>query len=226
MLVYCASYFAASAAGLGRFSAVLVAFAGAMLGLVVADDMLLMFIFWELTTVFSYLLIGHYADRKASRRAAMQAIVITTGGGLAMLVGVIILGDAAGTYRLSELLADPPAGTAVTVAAVLLLVGAITKSALIPLHFWLPAAMAAHPRECPARGSDGQGGRVPRGPLRPASASSAVAHDVVALGLGRFVGGYRALPERPPRARLRHGLPPASRVPRGPGQQAALRASR
>ena len=67
VLIYCSSYFSATAGGLGRFGGVLVAFAGAMLGLVVADDMLLMFIFWELTTVFSYLLIGHYADRKPSR---------------------------------------------------------------------------------------------------------------------------------------------------------------
>ncbi len=197
VLVYCASYFAASAAGLGRFSAVLVAFAGAMLGLVVADDMLLMFVFWELTTVFSYLLIGHYADRKASRRAAMQAIVITTGGGLAMLVGVIILGDAAGTYRLSELLADPPAGTAVTVAAVLLLVGAITKSALIPLHFWLPAAMAA---PTPVSAYLHAAAMVKAGVYLVARFAPAFAElgpwrtTVVALGLGSLlVGGYRAL---------------------------------
>src|SRR5690606_10730658 len=98
---------------------------------------------WELTTVFSYLLIGHYSSRKASRRAAMQALIITTAGGLAMLVGLVILGQSAGTYRLSELLADPPTGAAISVAVVLLFLGAASKSALIPLHFWLPAAMAA-----------------------------------------------------------------------------------
>ncbi|QTE29340.1 Na+/H+ antiporter subunit A [Pengzhenrongella sicca] len=143
VLVYSAAYFSATAGGLGRFGGVLVAFAGAMLGLVVADNLLLLYVFWELTTVLSYLLIGHYADRKASRRAAMQAIIITTAGGLAMLVGFILIGAAAGTYQLSAVIADPPGGTAVSVAVVLVLLGAATKSALIPVHFWLPAAMAA-----------------------------------------------------------------------------------
>lgn len=197
VLVYCSSYFSASAGGLGRFGGVLVAFAGAMLGLVVADDMLLMFIFWELTTVFSYLLIGHYADRKASRRAAMQAIVITTFGGLAMLVGVIILGDAVGSYRLSHLLEAPPRGTVITVAAVLILVGAVTKSALIPLHFWLPAAMAA---PTPVSAYLHAAAMVKAGIYLVARFAPAFADlgawrtIVVSLGLGSLIlGGYRAL---------------------------------
>lgn len=143
VMLYCSAYFAREAHGLGRFSGFLVAFAGAMAGLVVADDLLLLFVFWELTTVFSYLLIGHYADRTSSRRAAMQALVVTTAGGLAMLVGVVVLGVAAGTWRVSAVVADPPEGPAVTVAVVCLLAGAATKSALVPTHFWLPAAMAA-----------------------------------------------------------------------------------
>lgn len=143
VFVYSAGYFSSRAGGLGRFAGVLTAFAGSMLGLVTTDDMLLLYVFWELTTVTSYLLIGHYADRKASRRAAMQAIVVTTFGGLSMLVGLIVLGESAETYRISEVVAHPPSGTAVTVAVVLLLVGAISKSALVPFHFWLPSAMAA-----------------------------------------------------------------------------------
>ena len=143
VLVYSAGYFSSKAAGLGRFAGVLMAFAGSMLGLVTTDDVLLLYVFWELTTVTSYLLIGHYSDRKASRRAAMQAIVVTTFGGLAMLVGLITLAESAGTYRVSELVADPPSGPAVTAAVVLVLVGALTKSALVPFHFWLPSAMAA-----------------------------------------------------------------------------------
>lgn len=143
VLLYCSAYFAHDARGLGRFGGYLVAFAGTMVGLVTADDMLLLFVFWELTTVFSYLLIGHYAQRTSSRRAAMQALVVTTAGGLAMLVGVVILGVTAGTWSMSAVLADPPSGTAVTVAVVCLLAGAATKSALVPTHFWLPAAMAA-----------------------------------------------------------------------------------
>ena len=143
VLVYSSAYFSARAGGLGRFGGLLVAFAGSMLGLVTTDDMLLLYVFWELTTVTSYVLIGHYADRKASRRAAMQAIIVTTAGGLAMLVGIVLLGTAAGTYRMSDVIAAPPSGTSVTVAVVLLLAGAASKSALVPVHFWLPAAMAA-----------------------------------------------------------------------------------
>lgn len=143
VLLYCSAYFARDAHGLGRFAGFLVAFAGSMAGLVVADNLLLLFVFWELTTVFSYLLIGHHADRASSRRAAMQALVVTTAGGLAMLVGVVVLGLSAGTWRLSAVVADPPSGTAVTVAVVCLLAGAASKSALVPTHFWLPAAMAA-----------------------------------------------------------------------------------
>ena len=143
VLLYSSAYFSPSSSNLGRFAAVFVAFAGAMLGLVTSDNVLLLFVFWELTTVFSYLLIGHYFDRKASRRAAMQAIVVTTFGGLAMLLGLLMLADAAGTYSVSEMLASPPRGSAVNAAVVLVLLGAVTKSALVPFHFWLPAAMAA-----------------------------------------------------------------------------------
>ncbi|HEX6148480.1 Na+/H+ antiporter subunit A [Nocardioides sp.] len=143
VLLYCTWYFDADEAGLGAFAGHFVAFAGSMLGLVLADDLLLLYVFWELTTVFSYLLIGHDPAKRAGRAAGLQALVVTTFGGLAMLVGVLVLGTRAGTFRISELLADPPSGTAVTVAVLLILLGAISKSALFPFHFWLPAAMAA-----------------------------------------------------------------------------------
>ncbi|RCV54792.1 Na+/H+ antiporter subunit A [Marinitenerispora sediminis] len=143
VLVYCARYFSDDEPGLGRFAGVLTAFAGAMLGLVLADDLIQLFVYWELTTVFSYLLIGHRAELRESRRAAMTALVVTTLGGLAMLVGVIMLGEAAGSYLVSDILADPPRGTVVTVALALVLVGALSKSALLPFSLWLPAAMQA-----------------------------------------------------------------------------------
>ena len=197
VLVYCSAYFKEHASGLGRFSGVLVAFAGTMLGLVTADDTLLLFVFWELTTVFSYLLIGHYHERKASRRAAMQAIVVTTAGGLTMLVGVVLLGEAAGTYRLSETLADPPHGPMVTAAVVCLLVGAASKSALIPLHFWLPAAMAA---PTPVSAYLHAAAMVKAGVYLVARFAPAYADLaawrwlVVVLGCGTLLlGGYRAL---------------------------------
>ncbi len=144
VLVYCTSYFRAGDPGLWRFSAVFVAFAGAMLGLVLSDNLLLLYVFWELTTVLSYLLVGHNPERSANRRAAMTALLVTTFGGLAMLVGFILLGEHAGTYSAAALVADPPeSGALVTTAIMLVLVGAVSKSALVPFHFWLPGAMAA-----------------------------------------------------------------------------------
>ena len=101
------------------------------------------YLFWELTTVLSFLLVGHYAERVASRRAATQALLVTTFGGLAMLTGIIMLGTLAGTYRLSDLVATAPSGTTSSVAVVLVLIGALSKSAIVPMHFWLPGAMAA-----------------------------------------------------------------------------------
>ena len=148
VLFYCADYFqhrdgALKSERLPSFAAQLVAFSGAMFGLVVSDNMLLLYVFWELTTVLSFLLVGHYAERASSRRAAMQALLVTTAGGLAMLAGIIVLGHDRGTFLLSELVAHPPSGTAVSVGLALVLVGAVSKSALVPLHFWLPGAMAA-----------------------------------------------------------------------------------
>ena len=94
VLAYCAWYFRDDSLGVPRFAGVLTAFVGAMLGLVLADDLLLLYVFWELTTVFSFLLIGHDPARRASRQAAIQALMVTTLGGLAMLVGVLLLGHA------------------------------------------------------------------------------------------------------------------------------------
>ncbi|MFS4507240.1 Na+/H+ antiporter subunit A [Clavibacter sp. Sh2141] len=143
VLLYCARYFRSSEEGLGRFAGLLLAFAGVMYGLVLADDVFVLFTFWEATSVLSYLLIGHYTGRKASRGAALQALLVTTAGGLAMLVGLVILAAAGGTTSLAALVADPPGGPLIPVAVVLILLGALSKSALVPFHFWLPAAMAA-----------------------------------------------------------------------------------
>ncbi|UTT61700.1 Na+/H+ antiporter subunit A [Microcella humidisoli] len=143
VLLYCAGYFRDDEPGLGRFAAVLLAFAGAMYGLVIADDVYLLFVLWEATSVFSYLLIGHYTHRRASRGAALQALVTTTLGGLVMLVGLVLLAVQAGTSSLTAILAELPAGPLTTTAIMLVLVGALSKSAIVPLHFWLPGAMAA-----------------------------------------------------------------------------------
>ena len=123
--------------------ALLTLFAGSMLGLVVADNLIVLYGFWELTTITSFLLIGNNHTDGRARAAALQALLVTSAGALAMLAGFVILGQAAGTYRLSELVDDPPSGTAVEVALALVLLGAFTKSAQYPFHGWLPAAMVA-----------------------------------------------------------------------------------
>ena len=147
VLCYCTRYFGRDEERLGLFAGIFVAFAGAMLAVVVSDDVLLLYTAWELTTVFSYLLIGNSTATKVARRAAMQALLVTTLGGLAMLAGLIMLAERAGTYRVSGIVAwaaaGDPGGAFVTTAVVLVLVGALTKSAIFPFHFWLPGAMAA-----------------------------------------------------------------------------------
>lgn len=147
VLAYCARYFKSEDASIGPFAAQLTAFAGAMFGLVTSDDLIVLFVFWELTTILSYLLIGYSRSRMFARRSALQALLVTTAGGLAMLVGLVALGVTAGTYSLTAILAMAPElvaqGGVVNAAIVLILIGAVSKSALVPLHFWLPGAMAA-----------------------------------------------------------------------------------
>ena len=143
VLLYSARYFPAGDEGLGRYSGSLIAFAGAMLGLVWADNLILLVIFWELTGILSYLLIAHRTGTRSSRMAASQALMVTTAGGLVMLIGVVMLGVTAGTFTLSEIIANPPSGPLITTSIVLMIVGGISKSAIIPFQFWLPGAMAA-----------------------------------------------------------------------------------
>ena len=145
VLVYAGAYFKGDPR-LGRLLGLLLVFMSAMLGLVLSDDVILMFVFWELTSISSYLLIGFDHEDEKARKAALQALLVTGGGGLALLVGFLLLGNVAGTYRVSEMVASATAIQAhpLHVAIVLLvLAGAFTKSAQVPFHFWLPGAMAA-----------------------------------------------------------------------------------
>ncbi len=129
---------------LGRFYAYLLLFMMAMLGLVVADDLIAMFVFWELTSVASFLLIAFQHESAVSRRAALQALLITGGGGLALLAGLILLGVVGGGWSFSELNADAIGGHALFYPImVLVLLGCFTKSAQLPFHLWLPNAMNA-----------------------------------------------------------------------------------
>ncbi|WP_340539613.1 Na+/H+ antiporter subunit A [Nocardioides sp. GXZ039] len=143
VLFYCTWYFTDASRGLVTFASSFIAFVGAMLGLVLADNLLVLFVFWELTTISSFLLIGFNPTSAASRRAAVQALLVTTLGGLAMLIGMLLLGARAETFSLGAILAAPPSGTAITVAVWLMLIGALSKSAIVPFQFWLPGAMAA-----------------------------------------------------------------------------------
>ena len=128
-----------------RLHWLLLAFMVSMLGLVLADNVILLFVFWELTTITSFLLVGFDHAKGSARRSALQALLITGGGGLALLVGMVLLAEAAGSYRLSEIVAAGPLGEHALYVPILVLVliGAFTKSAQFPFHFWLPNAMAA-----------------------------------------------------------------------------------
>ncbi|MEZ2122716.1 Na+/H+ antiporter subunit A [Corynebacterium sp. CCM 9203] len=145
ILWYCRGYFDSNPKRLSVFGSQMVAFTMVMYGLVTADNLLLMYVFWELTSVLSFLLVGYYGERASSRRAAGQALMVTTLGGLAMLVGIILLGITSNIWDLSTLMdSGAPAPSAATSAAVvLILTGALSKSAIAPMHFWLPGAMAA-----------------------------------------------------------------------------------
>ncbi|MEM8849319.1 MAG: putative monovalent cation/H+ antiporter subunit A [Pseudomonadota bacterium] len=126
-----------------RFVCYLLAFMTGMLGLVLSDNLLALFVFWEITTISSYLLIGFNADEAKSRRNALQALLVTGTGGLAFLAGVVLIGTAAGTFEISEIEGSLVDHALYLPIFLLVVAGAFTKSAQVPFHFWLPNAMAA-----------------------------------------------------------------------------------
>ncbi|KFI29829.1 oxidoreductase [Haematobacter missouriensis] len=129
----------------GRFVLYLFSFMLSMLGLVLASDLITLFVFWELTSVTSYLLIGFNHEDSVARRNALQAMLVTGAGGLALLAGFILIGMASGSYDIGALLAGEglQSHPLYTPILILVLLGAFTKSAQFPFHFWLPNAMAA-----------------------------------------------------------------------------------
>lgn len=129
-----------------RFFAFFLAFMGAMLGLVISGNLIQIVFFWELTSLFSFLLIGYWHHRADARRGAYMALMVTGAGGLCLLAGVMLLGHIVGSYDLDRVLAAGDqirAHSLYPVMLVLVLVGALSKSAQFPFHFWLPHAMAA-----------------------------------------------------------------------------------
>jgi multicomponent Na+:H+ antiporter subunit A len=143
--IYAAAYLPEKAAT-GKFYIYFQGFLLAMLGLVTADNILAVFVFWELTTIISYLLIGFECELETARQNARQALLVTGAGGLALLIGFLLLGSIANTYDLSRIIlqagaikTDPLYG----VVLMMVFIGAFTKSAQLPFHFWLPNAMTA-----------------------------------------------------------------------------------
>ena len=130
----------------GKLYTLLMLFMAAMLGVVLSDNLLLLVVFWELTSISSFLLVGYWGHRQDARTGARMALAVTGGGGLAMLAGVVVLGHIAGTFELSAMLdqgARIREHASFPLALVLILLGCFTKSAQWPFHFWLPEAMAA-----------------------------------------------------------------------------------
>ncbi len=129
-----------------RFFAFFLAFMGAMLGLVISGNLIQIVFFWELTSLFSFLLIGYWHHRADARRGAYMALMVTGAGGLCLLAGVMLLGHIVGSYDLDLVLAAGDqirAHALYPVMLALVLIGALSKSAQFPFHFWLPHAMAA-----------------------------------------------------------------------------------
>jgi multicomponent K+:H+ antiporter subunit A len=146
LIILYAAYYLGSRDSLPRLYAQLMLFTGAMLGAVLSENLLLLFVFWELTSISSFLLIGYWHQRADARDGARVALAVTGAGGLAMLAGFLLLGRIAGSHDLSVILASGDAIRASPLylpALVLILFGAFTKSAQFPFHFWLPGAMAA-----------------------------------------------------------------------------------
>lgn len=146
LVVLYARYYMSPTDPVPRFFSFFLAFMGAMAGVVLSGNIIQLVFFWELTSLFSFLLIGYWYHRKDARRGARMALTVTGTGGLAMLVGMLVLGHIVGSYDLDNVLA---AGQQIRdshlylLALVLILLGALTKSAQFPFQFWLPNAMAA-----------------------------------------------------------------------------------
>jgi len=146
LVILYAHYYLSAADPAGKFYSLLMLFMAAMLGIVLSENLLLLVVFWEITSLSSFLLIGYWSHSSEARRGARMALTVTGAGGLAMLAGILLLGNIAGSFELSAVLAardEIHAHPHYVAAMLLVLLGVFTKSAQFPFHFWLPQAMAA-----------------------------------------------------------------------------------
>lgn len=146
LIILYAHYYLKAHENVAKFYSLLLCFKGSMLGIVLSGNLLLMLIFWELTSLTSFLLISFWTHKQDARRGARMALAITGGGGLALLAGILIIGNIVGSFELDDVLAagdQIKAHAWYPVALTLVLLGAFTKSAQFPFHFWLPHAMQA-----------------------------------------------------------------------------------
>lgn len=211
VLLYCWGYFDHPRRRLALFGGQMVGFATAMYGLVISDNFLLLYVFWEITSLLSFLLVSYYGERASSRRSAQQALMVTVLGGLAMLVGITLLGRQTGAWSFSDIAATEDLANTpfLTVAIVLILCGALSKSAIAPAHFWLPGAMAA---PTPVSAYLHSAAMVKAGIYLVARLAPSV-HDIptwhlVVIPLGAFtmlLGGWMALKQRDLKLVLAYG---------------------
>jgi multicomponent K+:H+ antiporter subunit A len=146
LVVLYARYYMSPADPVPRFFSFLLAFMGAMLGIVLSGNLIQLVFFWELTSLFSFLLIGYWHQNAQARDGARMALIVTSAGGFCLFAGVLMLGHIVGSYDLDRVLASGAAIRSHSLylpTLILILVGALTKSAQFPFHFWLPQAMAA-----------------------------------------------------------------------------------
>ncbi|MDX1270039.1 MAG: proton-conducting transporter membrane subunit, partial [Oceanisphaera sp.] len=146
LVILYARYYLSESDPMGRFYAYLLLFQGSMLGVVLSENLIQLLIFWELTSISSFLLISYWRHREDARQGARMALAITGAGGLALLAGFLLLGEIVGSYELSVILSSAEVireHPLYVPTLVLILLGVFTKSAQFPFHFWLPHAMAA-----------------------------------------------------------------------------------
>ena len=146
LIILYARYYLSDKDSMGQFYAYLILFMSAMVGIVISNNMIQLWMFWELTSISSFLLISFWSHKPDARKGARMALTVTGTGGLALLAGLLLLGNIVGSYDLDTVLASGDlirAHAAYPIALILVLLGAFTKSAQFPFHFWLPHAMAA-----------------------------------------------------------------------------------